>query len=981
MSEEKKYYQHIRELQPGEFVKKHNTVQDLDQKSDILSLLDGSLTGPASRRSFLKLAGFSTVLATVLNSCEKPIHKAIPYLIKPEEITPSKANYYATSFFDGEEFCSILAKSRDGRPIKIEGNPLSSLTRGGTSARVQASVLGLYDNDRHHAPLHEGKEITWEQADTGIMNKLKEIGDNGGRIVLLTATVISPAALKIIQEFLKAHPSASLVTYDTVSCSSMLLANEQSFGIKALPSYYFDRAELIVSFGADFLGTWISPIEFTQQYASVRKVRKHRGTMTRHIQIETGMSITGSNADERFPVKPSEERQLLVDLLNMVKGKPAVSTRLPGDSILKVAEELMQLKGKSLVVSGSDEPSIQVIVNQINYALGNYGNTLDLSKPVYVRKGIDADMINLVDDLNKGSVDALLVINTNPAYHYPDTEKFAAGIKKTALAVSLSASPDETSELCHYVCPASHYLESWGDAEPAFDKFALQQPLINPIFNTRQWEETLMRWSGNQSGMQNYLKAYWQQNLFPRQTEKKRFYDFWVNTLQGGVFEPVSVSPAIPRLKETLIEEEPVRAAGIELQLYQSVAMATGRHANNPWLQELPDPVTKAVWENYAAVSPQFATEHGLTDFDLIEIAGKVMLPVLIQPGQAYGTISVALGYGRRHTGKVADGQGANAFPLASAVSGNIRFRVPGTTFKKMTGKHTVARSQIYSEMDGRPIVRETTLGEYRKNPEAGNELHRENEKKSVSLYAKPTYDGFHWGISVDLNSCTGCGACIIACQAENNIPVVGKAEVEKSRIMHWIRIDRYYAGSPEKPDVVHQPVMCMHCDNAPCENVCPVSATPHNNEGLNQVAYTRCVGTKYCINNCPYKVRKFNWFQYAENPKFNYHENSDLGRLVLNPDVTVRERGVVEKCSFCSQRIQEKKLQAKLDNRILNGEEIQPACVQACPAKALVFGDLNNPDNEVVINSKNERNYYLLEELHTLPSVGYLTKIRNRNA
>jgi Fe-S-cluster-containing dehydrogenase component len=318
---------------------------------------------------------------------------------------------------------------------------------------------------------------------------------------------------------------------------------------------------------------------------------------------------------------------------------------------------------------------------------------------------------------------------------------------------------------------------------------------------------------------------------------------------------------------------------------------------------------------------------------------------------------------------------------MATVGAGNIRFSGVVASFTKPGRKHTVARSQIYGELDGRPIVRETTLEEYRKKQDAGNELHKENEKKSVSLYAKPKYDGFHWGLSVDLNSCTGCGACIIACQAENNIPVVGKTEVSKFRIMHWIRIDRYYAGNPEQPDVVHQPVMCMHCDNAPCENVCPVSATPHNNEGLNQVAYTRCVGTKYCINNCPYKVRKFNWFQYAQNPKFNYHENSDLGRLVLNPDVTVRERGVVEKCSFCSQRIQEKKLQAKLDNRVLNGEEVQPACVQACPAKALVFGDLNNPENAVVSQANNERNYYLLEELHTLPSVGYLTKIRNRNA
>jgi len=981
MSEEKKYYQHIQELKPGEFIKKQHAVTEMNSKADILTLLDGSLTGPASRRNFLKLAGFSTVLATVLNSCEKPLHKAIPYLIKPEEITPGKSNYYASSFFDGEEFCSLLVKSRDGRPIKIEGNPLSSITRGGTSARVQASVLSLYDNDRHHTPLKNGKEIGWESADSEIKEKLADLKSKGGSTVLLTSTVISPSAESIIQDFLNAYPSSRHVTYDTVSCTGILLAHERSFGIRAIPAYRFDKAEFIVSFGADFLGTWISPIEFTAQYASARKLKSNQDSMTRHIQFETGLSITGSNADLRFPIRPSEEKAWLIGLLNTINAKDQQNSAKIPDPILKLGAELKQFRGKSLIVSGSNDTEIQLLVNQINDSLENYGKTLDISQPVYLRKGIDQDMIDLVEDLNKGIIEALLIVNTNPAYHYPQAEKFVAGLKKTALTISLSTAADETSALCQYVCPASHYLESWGDAEPAFEKYSLQQPLINPVFSTRQWEESLLRWSGNSTVMQHYLKAYWEKNLFTKQQEKKRFYDFWVTALQKGIFEPVSHAASHPVMKEVLPVPELQKQEGIEIQLYQSVSMATGRHANNPWLQELPDPVTKAVWENYAAVSPRFASENSLEDFDVIEINKGISLPVLIQPGQAYGTISIALGYGRRNTGHVADGAGVNGFPLATVASDAIHFTGGGVAFTKLGKKHTVARSQVFGEMNGRPIVREATLEEYRKNPDAGNERHKEDEKNSVTLYATPKYDGFHWGLSADLNSCTGCGACIIACQAENNIPVVGKTEVSKFRIMHWIRIDRYYAGNPEQPDVVHQPVMCMHCDNAPCENVCPVSATPHNNEGLNQVAYTRCVGTKYCINNCPYKVRKFNWFQYAQNPKFNFHENSDLGRLVLNPDVTVRERGVVEKCSFCSQRIQEKKLQAKLDNRVLNGEEVQPACVQACPAKALVFGDLNNPENAVVHNAGNERNYYLLEELHTLPSVGYLTKIRNRNA
>jgi len=980
MSGGKKYYQHIRELEPGGFVRKNEAATEMKAKADILTLLDGSLTGPASRRSFLKLAGFSTVLATVLNSCEKPIHKAIPYLIKPEEITPGLSENFATSFFDGEEFCSVIVKSRDGRPIKIEGNPGSALSKGGTSARVQASVLGLYDNDRYHTPLKNGKEISWASADDEIRNKLNEIREKGGRIVLLSSTVISPSANSIIRDFLSAFPSASHITYDTASCNGILLANEKSFGIRAIPSYHFDKAELIVSFDADFLGNWISPTEFISQYASVKKLKDNHDKMVRHVQFETGMSITGSNADTRFPIKPSEEKSILISLLNAIGGRKAENAEPLSDNVAGLADELSRSHGKSLVVSGSNDPEIQLIVNRINHLLGNYGKTLDLGRPVYLRKGIDADILNLVDEMNKGSIDALLIVNTNPVYHYPESEKFVSGLKATALSVSLSVSPDETSALCGYVCPGNHYLESWGDAQPAQNHFGLQQPLINPVFSTRQWEESLLRWTGNTTGIQDYLKKFWESNLFPRQQNKRRFYDFWVTALQGGIFETELSGSGHPDMNDTGEISVHEKQEGIELHLYQSVAMATGRHANNPWLQELPDPVTKAVWENYASVSPRFAADNGLEDFDVIKINDTIALPVLIQPGQAYGTISVALGYGRMDTGNVANGMGVNVFPLATIAPGHIGLSRSGVTFSRQGQKHTVARSQVYAEMQGRPIVRETTLEEYRKNPESGNELHREIEKKGVTLYDKPKYDGFHWGLSVDLNSCTGCGACIIACQSENNIPVVGKTEVSKFRIMHWIRIDRYYAGNPDQPDVVHQPVMCMHCDNAPCENVCPVSATPHNNEGLNQVAYTRCIGTKYCINNCPYKVRKFNWFQYAKNPKFDYNGNSDLGRLVLNPDVTVRERGVVEKCSFCSQRIQEKKLKAKLDNRVLNGQEVQPACVQACPAKALVFGDLNNSENTVTRNTGNERNYYLLEELHTLPSVGYLTKIRNRN-
>jgi len=984
MHENRTYYQHVAELQSGESLQTRREVSESLQKGDILSLLDGTNQIHATRRNFLKLAGFSAVLGTVVNSCEKPIQKAIPYLIKPEEITPGQSVYYATSFFDGEEFCGILVRSRDGRPIKIEGNPVCPLGRGGTSARVQASVLGLYDEDRYRGPLKDGKDITWEASDAEISKQLKAISSRGGKIVLLSSTLISPSALKIIDEFISQFPGSRHMVYDTVSASGMLEANLMQFGIRAIPAYRFDQADLIVGFDADFLGSWISPAAYTYQYANGRRLSDNGAKMNRHVQFETTMTITGSNADIRYPVLPSAQKSLLIHLLALLKGiqpEEKGTDRIEYEALKELSAELKLAAGKSLVVSGSNDPACQMLVNQINHLLGNYGHTIDFTDSIYLRQGSDREVILLAEQMERNEIEGLVFLNTNPLYHFPNPEIFTRAMERNILTVSLSTFRDETASACRYICPSSHFLESWGDARPSANHYALQQPLISNIFNTRQWEETLLAWMGRPASMEDRLRGYWESDLFDRQTLHRRKGDFWAHSVQQGVFIPGNTDKGQPDFQEISVELSIRTLPGIEVQLYQTVAMGTGKHANNPWLHEMPDPVSKAVWDNYIAVSPRFAEEQGLTDFDVIEINEKISLPVLIQPGQAYGTLSVAMGYGRQKSGRVADGVGVNVFPLAAIDGESISFATSILSIKKTNRKYTVARSQIFSELDGRPIVRETILPDYRENAIAGNELHKEIEEKHVSLYDDPVYNGFHWGLSVDLNSCTGCGACLIACQAENNVPVVGKAEVAKSRIMHWIRIDRYYAGNSDNPDVVHQPVMCMHCDNAPCENVCPVSATPHSDEGLNQVAYTRCIGTKYCINNCPYKVRKFNWYQYVGNPKFNFHANSDLGRLVLNPDVTVRERGVVEKCSFCAQRIQEKKLEAKLQNRVLDGSEVKTACVQACPAKALVFGDLNNRQNEVTRLFSNERNYFVLEELHMLPSVGYLTKVRNRGA
>jgi molybdopterin-containing oxidoreductase family iron-sulfur binding subunit len=508
--------------------------------------------------------------------------------------------------------------------------------------------------------------------------------------------------------------------------------------------------------------------------------------------------------------------------------------------------------------------------------------------------------------------------------------------------------------------------------------FSLQQPAIHPLYDTRAFQDTLLKWAGSETGYYERLQQYWEDNIYPLSGGTSDFRSWWNATLQQGTFEvqkretPTQGSFVLPELEIAEGGEE-----GLTLTLYSSVGLMDGRHANNPWLQELPDPVTKVCWDNYLAVSVQDAEELGLKDEDVVMVKG-IKVPVLVQPGQAKGTCSLALGYGRTVAGKVGDNVGANGYLLVGDATGFRNYVVGGIVPEKTGERYPLARTQTHHNMEERPIVRETTLDAYKKDPSAGNHFHLEAESHHVSMYPETKFEAYHWGLAIDLNKCVGCNNCVVSCIAENNIATVGKEEVKNRRIMHWMRIDRYYSDDVENPKSYHQPVMCQHCDNAPCENVCPVAATMHSDEGLNQVAYVRCIGTKYCINNCPYRVRRFNWFKYVNNDKFDYNLNDEVGRLVLNPDVTVRSRGVVEKCSFCVQRIQEKKLEAKLENRELKDGEIQPACVQSCPAGALVFGNLNDKEAEVTKNMQNERNYHLLEQLHTLPSVGYLTKVRN---
>lgn len=974
-----KYWRSLDEFKNGPDDQAEKVVEE-EQKNLVLDLADDKITkASASRRDFLKLVGFSFATAAITSSCEKPVQKAIPYLVKPEEITPGKSSYYATSFFDGTEYCSVVAKVRDGRPIKIEANQLSAVSGGGTSARVQASVLELYDQARLKGPARGRNNATWEEIDNAVLQTLRK--STTGRKVLLTSTIVSPTTKKVITDLQTTYPDLEWIVYDEISSAAIRDAHQNIFGANVIPGYHFDKADYIVSFDADFLGTWLSPVEFAAGYAKKRELSKEHPEMSKHIQFESGYSITGANADDRHPVSPAKAKAILAHIYNGVAAKMGVAGVTAPQCDFEtggIVTALLGHQSSSLIISGSNDTEMQLLVAGLNVMLGNYGATLDLARTMNIKQGSDKDFAALRESLKNKEVSLLILNNVNPVFSDPNGDDFGYALNEAALSVYVGHSFSETAKNSQYVAPDHHYLEAWGDAEPVRGTFSLQQPTIHPLYNTRSFLDSLLKWNDKETTSYDAIKAYWKENIFPLSGAAMSFTNWWNEQLQQGAFV-VGGNPSFtsePDLSAVKITAGG-NGTGMTLSLYTSVGIVDGRHANNPWLQELPDPVTKVCWDNYLAVSVDDAREMELEDEDVVTVNG-LRIPVLVQPGQAKGTCSLALGYGRTVAGKVGNDVGLNAYGLVTEKEGCRNYTVEGVNIEKTGDTYTLARTQTHHTMEDRPIVRETTLDAYRQDPNAGNHFHLDAEAHHESLYPETEFDGYHWGLAIDLNKCVGCNNCVVSCIAENNIATVGKEEVKNRRIMHWMRIDRYYSEDVNNPKSYLQPVMCQHCDNAPCENVCPVAATMHSNEGLNQVAYVRCIGTKYCINNCPYRVRRFNWFKYVNNDEFNFHLNEDTAKMVLNPDVTVRSRGVVEKCSFCVQRIQEKKLEAKLEGRMLEDGEVQPACVQSCPTNALVFGDLNNKDAKVTKNMQNERNYHLLEQLHTLPSVGYLTKVRN---
>jgi molybdopterin-containing oxidoreductase family iron-sulfur binding subunit len=1012
MDSNKKYWKGLEELNnTPEFVEKNKN--EFAEPIPIEEVLSGSgLSAKTPRRDFLKALGFG-VGAVTLAACQRvPVHKSIPYLIKPEEVTPGVANYYVSSF-EGQP---ILVKTREGRPIKIEGNPADYLTKGGVSAQGQASVLDLYNAGRLQFPLKDGDQTNWDTVDNFVKTQLAGIKAGGKKIRLVSSTVYSPSTLAVIADFIAQYPATKHINYDAISYTGVIQANQNSFGKAVIPSYHFEKADVIVSFGADFLGTWISPEEYTLQYVSNRNSKSLQSKkMSRHIQFETGMSLTGTNADTRIPVKPSQLGIALINLYNEVSG-----TTLPGSAKLEdnatanaikvVAKELIAAKGKALVVAGANDVATQVLVNAINSVLGSYGTTIDLDNPINKFAGNDSELVELIGEMNRGEVDAVFFLNANPAYDFYKSKDFKDALAKVKLRVSFADQQDETALLCNVVAPNSHYLESWGDAQVISGYYSVIQPTINPVYNTRQAEQSLMNWSGSPvKDYYTFVRNNWDTNIFPKAgslTGQKA----WEALLQTG-FVKLTGSPAVPyvfskdlnAVAQTITNQSgQIAASGdgkVELALYQNGAIGDGKKANNPWLQELPDPVSKVTWDNFAAVSEKYGRDVlKVEEGDVVEVTVdgySIKLPVLFQPGQAQGTVSIALGYGRTSSGKVGDNVGQNAFPFFSFRNGT--FQTTGVVTIKATGDQSpLAQTQTHHSYEGRNVIRETTFNKYLKDATSGSG--RNSEKKEyASLWDEYDRPQYNWVMAIDLNACTGCGACVVACSAENNVPVVGKDEVRRRREMHWIRIDRYYSFNEDgkavteeheinklanfdNVSVVHQPMLCQHCDHAPCETVCPVLATVHSSEGLNHMAYNRCVGTRYCANNCPFKVRRFNWFNYWNDSRFENYMQNEYTQLVLNPDVTTRFRGVMEKCSMCIQRIQAGKLQAKMEKRPVKDGDIKVACQQTCTANAIIFGNANDPESEVSKALKSERTYYVLEELNVQPGIGYQVKVRNTN-
>ncbi|HLV23381.1 MAG TPA: TAT-variant-translocated molybdopterin oxidoreductase [Moheibacter sp.] len=1003
-----------------------------------------------SRRDFLKLLGFSTAAVT-LAACEAPVIKSIPYVVKPESITPGVPTWYASTIFDGYDYANVLVKTREGRPIRITPNK-SAKYFATSNARVQASVLSLYDSDKVRGPMVKSgntfKPVSWKNLDEEVLAKLKAVG--GKKIVVLTSSLPSPTTKKLIADFKTKYPTVEHIIYDAVNYSPALDAAEEIYGQRVLPFYNLETSELVVSFNADFLGDYNGGAA-EQGYSKARRPGKN---MLRHIQVESNLSMTGANADTRYPMKQTDVLKTLAEVYKGLTGSTS-------DKIASAIVGEIRAKGSKAVVLADGNKEAFALCYAINQLINS--EAVSKTKATLLKESNDRIFNQFLTDAKSGNVGAVLMFQANPIYNHPKSKEIASAFSKIGLKVAMSEKLDETAFYADWIAPVPHNLEAWNDINPVTGVYSLQQPTIQRIFDTRQFQDSLLTWMKDSASADaavadtlvvnqdpnkvelvmpktsyrqpatefyKYLKSNWESSILPQlgYSFNQALYNGYNETTETITLNGSGNATADANKLAS------AKASEWELQLYTTCGIGDGVQANNPWLQELPDPITRASWDNYITLNPNDAEKFDIKtsenanvkngrmqfDGDYVNITanGQTLekVPVFIQPGQAMGTIGLALGYGRTKGGKVCNNVGINAYPVYA--NGNLSVTNVKVERTAQGEKHEFACMQMQNTLMGRyEIARQTTLSDFLTKPvEEWNEPAVMPTWRGTSPVGEVdiwrSHDrtiGPHFNLSVDLNACTGCGACIIACQAENNTAVVGKEEMRRSRDMYWLRIDRYYSDvtdntltqkvaleddlmekgqyellikpAAENPDVVFQPMMCQHCNHAPCETVCPVAATSHGKQGQNMMAYNRCVGTRYCANNCPYKVRRFNWFNYALNDKFDFHMNDDLGRMVLNPDVVVRSRGVMEKCSFCIQQTQATILKAKKEGRRVTDEEFQDsvACASACATGAMVFGDVNDDKSEVKQLSEENRVYRVIEELGTKPNVFYHVRVKNR--
>jgi len=944
------------------------------------------LGSPVGRRRFLQLMGASLALANSAGCLRQPVEKIVPYVKPPEQVVPGKSLFFATAMPQDQGVAlGLLVESQMGRPIKVEGNAEHPASLGATNAAAQAAVLGLYDPYRSQVVTRDGDVSTWDLFGGALREAIKQRGGERGRAIrVLTEPTTSPTFIAQMEEAARQYPEMRWTQFSPTGSEAAWEASRLALGAEHHVYYRFDRAKTIVSLDSDFLCSGPAGVRYARDFASLR--RPGGEAMSRLYAVESTPGNTGAAADHRLSLAPSQMEAFVLALAQALE-LPLGDLQTVSLSetltrwIAAAAADLKEHRGASLVVAGPEQSAaVQALALAMNQSLGNFGKTVILTAPLHSRAEANrATLAELVDDLRQDRVGVLLILGGNPVYDAPADYQFAKHLARAPFRAHLSLYEDETSAVCEWHLPAAHFLESWGDAR-AFDGAAsVIQPLIAPLYEGRTELETISALLGR-PGQKSYelLRAYWQAK------HPDDFETYWQQSVHDGVLADTAFDAASASLADDfaaklagqlrLPEVGADRGGEFEVVFRADPTIGDGRYATNGWLQELPKPMTRLTWDNAFFIAPSTARELNLEDEDVIELAlagRKVTGPVFRLPGQPAGVVTLHLGYGRENVAIQGDQRGINAYAVRTSAA---PWHASGATIKKLGGKYRLAVTQGHQRMAGRELVRAASLAEFRERPDFAKRPH-EIPANDDTLMPDWRYEVYAWGMSVDLNACVGCGGCVVACQAENNIPVVGKEQVAREREMHWLRIDRYWAGEDEDdPSATYfQPVMCMHCEHAPCELVCPVEATTHSAEGLNDMVYNRCVGTRYCANNCPYKVRRFNFLEYNdwETPVF---------KLLRNPDVTVRSRGVMEKCTYCVQRINEGKIGAELDGRKVRDGEIKTACQAACPTGAIVFGDINDRDSLVTRLKASPLNYGLLTELNTRPRTTYLAVVKNPN-